>query len=181
MKKISILVAVTMVIVSYSCKKSTIVVSENPTIRENTVSPLSKEKTGLCVENNVNTLTNTNGEWSCPSPAKDCGKISPCAAISGGGNQNNKLHETDLTELDAAIAKGALSEYLSTPEGANFFKRLLGGKGPVFSRLISEELTVVKKESATTGNAYYLVIAKGVDADRISAKDVFAAYEYSRK
>jgi len=177
MKKIILLGAFTILIASYSCQKSEMNSPRCGGVEEHATLSANKEKGGLCVKNNVNTLTNSNGEWSCPSPAKDCGKISPCNSIAGGGG-SDQLHTENLSVLDNAIENGTLDEYLSTPKGANFFKRLLGGKGEVFHKLIAGELTMVKKASAATRNAYYLVIAKGINADRIGAEDVYAAYEY---
>ena len=127
MKKIILIGSVAMMIVSYSCKKSEMTSPGNPAVQGNAIQLADRKKGGLCVENNVNTLSNTNGEWSCPSPAKDCGKISPCSALSGGGSGgSDQLHVEDLSGLDAAIENGTLSEYVSAPDGANFLKRLLG-------------------------------------------------------
>ena len=184
MKKISLLIVLMASL--YSCKKSDNAGSENG-VQGNAISSSSaaeRKKGGLCVENNVNTLTNSNGEWSCPSPAKDCGKISPCGAISGGGSGGidvDKLHVDDLSDLETAIDNGTLKEYIATPEGDKFFRNLLGKKNQLLSLLISGDLTVVKKMSNATGNAFFLVIKQGADADKIRAEEVFASYEYSVK
>lgn len=109
-----------------SCRKQEPAVQSVPGSGSSNIAAYAKEGGGLCVSKNIYTLTQTNGEYSCPS-GTGCSKISKCESVKNaesGGPNEDKIQEAHINQFLDAMANNDLQHYFSTNKWHTLFPGL---------------------------------------------------------
>jgi len=161
-----------------SCEKNELVSvkgldKNEPAVNEVSSDGVSRSGGGTVIfREATKTLSQTNGEYSCPSPASDCTVIKPKPVDAWA----SPVH-SNYQEFLNAVANHTVAEFFKTKKWESIFPHLNSNK-QIIRKLQNEEIVFLRKSNSTTpGNAIYIAVPSNITDANFTISDALFAMD----